>query len=66
MKHTEEQHIELGGKDCPFCGHDKIESIDSWYPADGNYAVEMQCLECENKWTDEYDLVGVQFHEEEE
>lgn len=54
-----QKYVEDGGCSCPFCGHDDIvgEDVTS---GSGTASQEMSCPECNARWNDVYDLVGIE------
>lgn len=53
-------YIEIGGVRCPFCNSEEIESTDSFDGDADSCWQEMQCLNCEEEWTDYYKLIYVE------
>lgn len=57
QKLTNEQYVECGGQNCPFCGSTDLTG-DSIHVEAGKAFQEMGCNECDRSWQDEYKLTG--------
>jgi hypothetical protein len=44
---------------CPYCKSNRIEAGDKDYSGNG-ISQEIECLSCERRWTDIYELVSVE------
>ncbi len=53
------KYVEDGGCSCPFCGSEDIGG-DDVTTGGGEAPQEMSCLECNARWNDVYDLVGIE------
>ena len=60
-----EIYIRSDGAICPFCGDSNIDA-GNIEPDAGVMAQEIECLECLEKWSDVYRLVGVYDREAEQ
>jgi len=54
----EAKYIKKNGSFCPFCGSKSIEGTNPEI-MDNGIEVEVECLDCEESWTDYYRLVGI-------
>lgn len=49
---TNEQYVEGGGEQCPFCG--RIGTIRANSPRSIDHRQRMACMECGSEWVDHY------------
>jgi len=54
----EAEYVEENGCFCPFCGSRNIEGTNPDI-TDNGVEVEVECLDCEESWTDYYKLAGI-------
>lgn len=57
---TEQEYIENGGNNCPYCNSDDIESQTPELE-NGFVFVEVCCNSCEKYWIEEFTMTGVKF-----
>ena len=54
-----QQYVKEGGSRCPYCGSHDLEGGD--LHSEGSYISQtIDCLSCESKWDDIYQLSGVE------
>jgi len=65
MPKSQEEHVEQGGTQCPFCNSEQLEGL----PIDvvnGRALQEIYCVDCQASWTDIYTLTSYTIIEEPE
>jgi len=57
IKGHQSKFVTQDGMCCPHCGSQEVHSFDG-FPENSATAQNVECLECESTWVEQYQLVG--------